>query len=445
MTSAYAGLLLLVICQIACQPTPEVEPVQNRKDGTLEQVIVATPAPTYAPEEFYEAPTRWVEELEFRGEKIYIDANVEVPEGSAFEVLTITTNEFDKSSTLSILQSLLGDNLELREQQRSYDELLTDLQNTQKGWFVGMNEGTGEAIWEPYEGQEQDIKELKELLAKTSPDESFVSLDNEMEFPTSLRLIRTKTGKRWYMSAKAKALLLRTFRNADIQTEEAVLAGGAYPGEKGHALEVTDITEEEAIEAAFAFIAPLQKAEMAVAIVEKARVIEDYTYNILHTGYYITLVGNPANTIPCNYLSYSGNIALDFTQEEESSYAKRWVQEEMQVFVSSQGVQSFYWAYRKKVVGVANKNVQLMPFEQVQERIRTLLEYGVREGNQNPIYISRIVLSSAIEQIPNQGDEAFMTPAWMIFFTTELDRQRNRGESIMILSALDGSYISPVG
>lgn len=406
---------------------------------------MATSAPTYAPEESYEAPSTWMEELEFRGEKIYIDANVEVPTGNAFEVLTITTDEFDRDSTLSVLHSLLGEKLKLREQQRSYDELLTDLQNTQRGWFVGLNEGTGEAIWAPYEGQEEDVQELKDLLARTSPEESFISLDDGMEFPASLRLIRTETGDRWYTSSKAKTLLLRTFRNADIQTEEVVLVGNAYPGENGHSLEVTDITKEEAIEMAFAFIAPLQKEEMAVAIVEKARVIEDYSYKILHTGYYITLVGNPANTIPCNYLHYSGNIALDFTQEEKTEYAKRWIQEEMRVFVSSQGVQSFYWAYRKKVVGVANENVQLMPFEQVQERIRTLLEYGVREGNQNPIYITRIALGSAIEQIANQGDEAFMTPAWMIFFTTELDRQRNRGESLMILSALDGSYISPIG
>lgn len=442
---AILALLLVLVALAAlaaCQPTPEEEVVQNRKDGTLEQVITATAAPTYAPEEKYAAPEKWAEELEFRGEKIYIDADIEVPDGNAFEVLTITINEFDKENALDMAQCLLGENLELRMQERSYDELLVDLQDKQKGWFVDLDEETGEAIWEPYEGQEEEIRELKELLAQTSPEESFVTLDKKIDFPVGTVLLKTEEGERWYWKCFPQGFYLWKNRKSLIQWESVVMDGNAYPGEKGHALEVTGITEEEAIEKAKAFIAPLQRAEMQVAEVEKARILENYTYNVLSTGYYIKFVGNPANTIPCLYLNYSGNHALHFSEDSDMEYGVHWVQEEMDIFVSEEGVESFSWSFRKKVVGVANENATLLPFEQIQERIRTLLEYGVREGNNNPIHITRIVLGSAIQRVANQGDEAFMVPTWMVFFTTDWDMEEKLQDSLLMISALDGSYIS---
>lgn len=427
---------------IACQPTPETEVVQNRKDGTLEQVIRATAAPTFAPEEKYEAPEKWTEKLEFRGEKIYIDADIEIPGGNAFQVLTITTDEFHKENALELVHSLLGDNLELREQERSYEELLADLQNVQKGSFVDLDEKTGEPIWGPYEGQEEEIRELKELLAKTSPDASFVPLTDKIDFPVSTVMLRTEEGTCWYWKCTDKRFYAKKNRTGVIQTEAVVLYGEAYPGEKGHDLEVAGITKEEAVEKAMEFIAPLHREELQVENVEKARILDDYTYETLCTGYYITIVGNPANTIPCLYFDYDGLYALDFTEDNETEYRKRWVQEEIRIFVSAEGVESFGWSYRKRVVNTANENVALLPFEQIQERIRTLLEFGVQEGNHDPIYITRIVLSSAIQQIPNQGDEAFMVPAWMIFLTTESLQRAGLRISLMKISALDGSYIS---
>lgn len=429
----------------ACQPTPEEEIVYNRQDGALEQVIVSTPAPTYAPDEKYEAPEKWTEELEYRGEKIYIDADIEVADGDAFEVLTITTDDFDSKNALSYIRLLLGENLELREQQRSYDELLVDLQNVQKGDFVDIDETTGELIWEPYEGQEEDIQELKGLLAQTNPDESFQAFSDNIEFPVDDRLLRTENGDRWYASCRNKLFNLQRNRITSFQLESWVLAGNAYPGERGHALEVSDITEEEAIEKAKAFIAPLGKTEMQVATIDKAREIEAYTYKIFSTGYYIKMVGNPANTIPVLYSDYSGNRYLHFSEDEGIEYKKRWVQEQMVLYVTSEGVQMFTWNYRKKVVNVANENVTLLPFEQIQERMRALLEYGVRDGSNNPIYITRIVLGSAIQQVADQGDEAFLVPAWMVFFTTERHRTMGMKESLMMISALDGSYISQWG
>lgn len=430
---------------VACQPTPEKEVVQNRKDGTLEQAIVATAAPTYAPEERYEVPEKWTEELEFRGEKIYIDANIEVAEGNAFEVLTIRQNDYSKNNILSVLETLLGENLELRDQERSYDELLEDLQHTQRGKFASYDEDTGEVLWESYDKQEEDIAELKALLAETSPDESFVSLADNLAFPAICNLIRTQTGERWYTTYDVNRIILKKNRNVNIQMESWVMQGNAYPGEKAHALEVMGITEEEAIEAARAYIAPLEKTDMRITEVEKARELATYTYSELSTGYYITMVSTPSNTIPCRYGSYDGSYFLDFSKIDETTYRTSWTQECMEIYVTADGVQSFVWNSRKKVVGTANENVQILPFEQIQERIRTLLEYGVREGSNNPIFITRIVLGGAIQQIANQGDEAFIVPTWMVFFTTELERSLNLESSLLMLSALDGSCISPMG
>jgi hypothetical protein len=92
----------------------------------------------------------------------------------------------------------------------------------------------------------------------------------------------------------------------------------------------------------------------------------------------------------------------------------------------------------------ANENASLLPFEEIQKSIRRYLEIGLN-GKNNPITIERIVLSAAIQQAPDQGDEAFLAPVWVVYLHSEIDQKLNARQAVFLISALDGIYVSRVG
>ena len=99
-------------------------------------------------------------------------------------MLLVERRSFDAQQAVDYYTALFGEGVELRENQYSYAEVLTDLQNTMKGMFVEIDPETGEQIWAPYEGQEEEIARLQQLLAKTPAEDTFVPLTAEaMPFP----------------------------------------------------------------------------------------------------------------------------------------------------------------------------------------------------------------------------------------------------------------------
>ena len=115
------------------------------------------------------------------------------------------------------------------------------------------------------------------------------------------------------------------------------------------------------------------------------------------------------------------------------------------MLVTEEGVIFFDWAAPKTVVNTANENVALLPFEEIQQNIRELLSVGLYVDDINvddDALITRVVLGTAIQQIPNQGDEAFLVPAWVITFTTETAQRVLVTPSVFMINALDGLSIS---
>ena len=90
---------------------------------------------------------------------------------------------------------------------------------------------------------------------------------------------------------------------------------------------------------------------------------------------------------------------------------------------------------------VANENVKLMPFEAFRQSFQKLIEFGTGDYADSPLIVKRLVLTTAIAQIPNQGDEAFLIPAWAIFLTTEDDQAAHIAPHVLLINAIDGSTI----
>ena len=110
-------ILLSLLLLAACQPTPEVDAVTNKAEGRLEQLIVAAPEESAAPERTVRArvgaPEAVQEDLTghvYGGQlTVHIDARVEVPEVSRVPVYTVRFRTFSAQEKEALTRKLLGD------------------------------------------------------------------------------------------------------------------------------------------------------------------------------------------------------------------------------------------------------------------------------------------------------------------------------------------------
>ena len=114
-------MVLLLICALplltACQPTPTEDVVVNKTEGRLEELIVAQPEASEAPEMTVRArvnaPERVKEDLSghvYGGElAVHIDAPVTVPEVTRVPVYTVRFKTFSPEEKEALTKQLLGD------------------------------------------------------------------------------------------------------------------------------------------------------------------------------------------------------------------------------------------------------------------------------------------------------------------------------------------------
>ena len=440
------GLMTTMV--VACQPTPDEEVIVNRAEGTLEQAICATPEKPYQ----YEAPDHWEETMAVRDHSIMIDADVEVPDTDEFPTYTLRKSYFDRQTCIDTLTAVYGEAAMLREQLYSYDEVLTDLQNVEKGMLTGFDEDTGELIWQPYEGQEEEAAELRQLLTELDANDTFVPLaTSNLDFPVIDRVIQFEDGQKAYIYCTDSFFRIKRDRSFNIQLENWVLQGDATPGEQGHSLENIQISEQDAIANGNQAIKRLGLDDnMALASSRRARATESYTYRVIGEGYLLTYVPTPVGAIPFDYRNYTDSNVLFFTQKQDA-YAEYLPQEWIEIFVTEDGVLSFAWGDPKEIVNTANSNVKLLAFDQIQQSIRNLITYGISGYEQvanddfGALLISRITLGASIQQVPDQGDEAFLVPTWMVTLTTETDQSQNIDLAVLMINALDGTYVNRWG
>ena len=103
--------------------------------------------------------------------------------------------------------------------------------------------------------------------------------------------------------------------------------------------------------------------------------------------------------------------------------------------------------YKRQLVATANENAALLPFDQVQQHVRDLLHIGLPAYDEEAdahgeLVFTRMALTSVLQRIPNQSDEALLVPAWMLLLTTQRQQEQGLAESVLLINALDGNYIN---
>ncbi len=430
-------LAVLLLSCMACQPTPEEEIVNNRADGALAKAIDAEPAEAYT----LEAPKRWEETFEVREQPVKIDAEVLVPDVDTYPVVTITERKLTDADAADFFKALFGEQVEVRQQLRSYNELLEDLVLAERGKYRGENEDTGEII---FERDEETIAELQKQLAETPVEDTYEVMGKTFPMGEE-RALRDADGNVWYGLYSDGLVTVSDTRGGLIQLESWVLQGDATPGEESHALENIQINQEEAIAIADAWIAKLGFGEFSLGLCDRARMVEGGASDgIVGEGYYLTYVRDIGGTVPFFYDYYTTAEGLKL-EKGEDNYAPGWQQEHIEIFVTEKGMQCISWGDQKEVVETANKNVQLLSFEEIQNCVRNIISYSLTPGwfagMDDALLITKMVLTTSIQRVADQGEEAYMAPTWAILMTTENNEAHHIDTGVLLISAIDGSIV----
>ena len=417
-----AFLVIIILLTNGCQQTPEKPAVVYGRD--LMKKIEGSPAPF----ESYVAPPSWKETLIVNGTdiKVEIDASISVPEVTAYPVYKANQTEFD-NSTIEFLVNYFTKGKDVTEYAEPTKAEL------EKELILAKKSNDEEMIAE-FERQISvapeyvETKIITDWSAEQLPSGHFTE-ENGVESNISV----------WpysFIYVKGFIMTNRVFELNDIDVDSEV-----------------SISEEDAIAAAQIMLGDLGIDYMIAVNLEKAqyfRSIDDAHSESggkpLSKGYLIKFARNIDGIagITSHVSIYYGSEAV--------LYKAPLYPEEIQIFVDEGGkARSFTWMYPLKIDEKINENIALLPFKDIQERIRDMLTF-INSYNSEPATVTDIKLNMALISVEDHLDEAMYVPAWFVYYTTEFEDILEEGqegepkiiqqEFILALNAIDGGRIA---
>ena len=436
--------LLAAALLAACQPTPAEDIIVNRGDGALEEAIAATAVPSEQPllpvDEVGERIERWTDELHIRGLTCTIDADIVLPDKQIFPVYRVRQRTLDAKTVTETLAPLLAGATGACETTRTREDVLLDLMLARKGSYAVYN---GVGVWEPYDGQEEDIARLEEEL-KNTPEETFGPVPETVPLDTPYTYALPDGGRIRVRVSQDGLYATAYGAYSGVQPESWVMAGEAYPGEpKGTTLQNVKLTQAEAEAMAQAFLEQAGLTYLGLAEAEKARILQDITFETLSEGWQLIYVRSDGGCIPVYYY----NQQTGYLYQRSEDYAPRWYPEALRLYVDENGIQSFEWSRPLEIVETMNENVLLLEFDEIREQITQAIAHGYAymsekmggSGNY-AVTVNRIVLTNVLVPMRDTVEYQMLVPAWVVFYEEDLGLGEPLRDFIAV-NAVDGSLV----
>ncbi len=201
------------------------------------------------------------------------------------------------------------------------------------------------------------------------------------------------------------------------------------------------ISEDDAIAAAQNTLHELSIDNMVADSLEKAQRYARLTNNAyahysekpVSKGYYIKFARN------IDGISGITSHGTYVSMYDDFDYSAPLYPEEIRIYVDETGnVQSFAWRYPLEIEKTVTKNANLLPFEEMKQRIRDMLTF-INSYDSLPIKVTNIEMHMALVDVKDQPDEAMYIPAWYIDYT-ETDEEGSI-EYRLVLNAVDGGRV----
>lgn len=443
----YAFVIIMLFNICGCQSTPEKPVVVNKGDNKLQEIIRSTPLPTGQGTNINQGikalnGSQWTEKYSITNLDCDINAQISVPNTDAFPVYKVAKQKFDSATADKLIKYFTSTATGVRKTSDTKEELEEQLVIAKKGTYAEDDNG---GRWEPYDGQKEDIEKFEDQIKNAQPEVFNTITNDSITLPVD-NTYAMPDGSRVYIDASENYFSLKTDKFGIMQLESWIIGGDAIPGEpSGTTIGNVKISEEEAIDKAVTTISDLEIKDIGIAETEKARIVNNYTYNITNEGWCITLTRKDGNSIPINISSNQLYGLLDYKTED---YVERWSPERITIFIDDTGLCTLYWQNALQINNVMNINVPLLSFDDIKERIKKNIEFGysqtVKNGqanDQSKISVYKIVLTNVLVPIKNDLEHQMLQPAWLTYYKNP---QYKNMTFVFAVNAIDGSSIDLV-
>ncbi len=480
-----AAVLLVTCFTTACQPTPEKPVVINKAEGQLEEKI----SQTELPEEKYEAPEKWQQDYEvYDGKlKIEIDADISMPNVTAYPVLEVIPEMVSQEMADKIIDSLFGDTpvYEIKTQRTKAE--LQDWLIELKAEYRKMGKDSDTHVVHTDEGESMSeldrmAKAIKEIEAQieTAPE----TVERQL-LDTTFKVDERGTE---YIAGQADMgysipAYVRIenggsdYPYASVSYYNDVENLAYYTGESDNPTGLS-FTKEQAVEQAQDFLDNIGVKDMYAAHIEMLSEWEnDNPVSEELSGYRIHFE-RIVSGIQVPFRIWLGTIspedAPDFSAAESmeaasrNSYRQPIPAEELSITICEDGIREVRWQGLIQVTQEINANAALMPFDDIKDRFAQMIsvknayyEEVEAQGKElyQVLYVDRIEFGYARVPIKDEFDTFMFVPSWAFYggtksaeYTDEdgnLQKSepfspgaaRRNVECLLAVNAIDGSII----
>lgn len=407
-------ILLLIMTTAACQPTPEKAAVIYA--GDLEEKIARSSASVNV----YDAPEIWQETVGLDGinAKITINANICVPDVTMFPIYKVEKAPL----THDIIQPLVDYFVRGRDVVKAKD-IATKTEIEEQ--MIYAKKADDETWYEELEAMYEQAPETVDLEYIT--DWSFEDNDGEINGYVVL-------GNDEYAGISVCQDYIG-YGTGDVRTDGMLSANGLEP------VGSVAISEADAIAAAERTLNELEISDMTAYSLRKA---QSYSIKSISTfavtseepvskGYTITFVRSIGG------IQNRPGESTIFRPEDEFLYTAPFFPEEIRMYIDEQGdAQTLEWLYPLTLTEKMTDNASLMPFSDVQQRIRDMLN-AVYLYQGEPVQVDRIEMNMALINIKDSPEEAMYVPSWYIHCVQQGMTQDI--EQTIVLNAVDGGRV----
>ena len=408
-------VMILAMILSACQPTPESPAVIYGRD--LEDKIARSSASLAA----YDAPDRWQETL--GSTDVEIDATITVPDVTAFPVYLVEKALFYRELTEPLTDYFIGDRAVVKDTGSTREELEERLI-----YFKKMGDDPlAVSMVEDLEAELQDTPETAEPEYITD-----LFIQNSVENISGV--VELEDGGSGRLSISANGF---SYKTGEVWLDSTL--GGNDLESVGD----VGISPEDAVDAAFALLSDLGVYPMTVYSIEKAAMYPSawaadvIPERLIAKGFSIRF----ARSI--DGISARVSESTTYNYQDEFAYVAPFIPEEIEVFIDEAGeVQQFSWFNRLEITETKSPNVSLMPFEEIEQRIRDML-FFINAYDDYPTTIRNIEMNMTLINIMDEPDKAMYVPAWYIHCEQEIDTGYGliTQERLLVLNAVDGGRV----
>ncbi len=453
LVSILLAAVLFVACfTTSCQPNPDHEIVVGKGNSNENaQQAAATP---------YQATQHWKEDtpITLNGLTVTIDADVSMPSAEKYPVIRVKDKVFTQEEADKII-AVLSQGKQLYSATQTKEDLEQDLIAYKAELERYNKENAGEQLISLTELMIKDIEEQIKALPEKEVIEPPSTTFQKTGVGAGAIFVRADLGKaqkaliaienktaEWPNSSRLEFYNGPNYWPYNMEKHE-VLPENSTP--KG-----IQTTQEQATAQAQSMIEKLGIQNMQLAVVRPA---------------YLSSFDNNHQTedVQCWQLTYARQlqgIPVSIYKEDDAfimpvaigygAYNSGFTCETLTVQVDDTGIVLFLWAGSMELLDTINENAKLLPFADIQQRIKEQLPIkftNPKARNATFVQVTNVQLGLARVRIKDAKDDYMLIPVWDVYGYNDATSPYISGkaktnpqdliETLLTVNAMDGSVI----